>query len=312
MLMGAQMSVAMEQTPQKYAGNSLTTLQGLPSDIKGYLLPFAITGNQMQMEQAIFTLAATCKQLNKALNNPQVMLTILNAITDKSPYVAHSVALAERLQMKEKTLPVMQDPLIVAWIVKTRASLENGPELYSLVQFSIAPIENDIERLKNYFKNRNIDINYTVGRRTPLLIASNLCNNKIIELLLSCGADARVGDDNGYTTLMHLNEKTKPETIVGLIRAGANPNIPSSQGFTPLFKAIEGRHENLVKALLENGADPEQVVSVGGQSMPICAWAVKWKKYWAKTDDAEKNDAILAMIDEAVAKKKEKLALKQK
>jgi hypothetical protein len=68
------------------------------------------------MKDAIVALASTSKEFNKMVNNPQVMLALLNAAAKKLPSCGDATALAQQLCLKGRALPVMENPLIAAWM----------------------------------------------------------------------------------------------------------------------------------------------------------------------------------------------------
>ncbi len=291
MLMCAQ-AFAMEAPPQKPSERGVSLLLDLPTDIKGYLLPFVLQGNQIEMEKAIFTMASTSTHFNKSVNNPQVMLSILNAVAEKSPYVAHAVTLAERLQTKEKTLPVMKDSLIIAWIVKTRASMQNGKELFEAV------ILNDKRLVRKYLANNKIDLNFRASDeylRTPLTRAIFTGGAKIAKNLLLVGADVRIVDRDGRTPLMTISRQTHTQSIINLIKAGAKINATDNFGHSALMYAATNNRGDILYQLLENGAD---TATTGICGMTPREMAVRCCHY-----------DVVAMFDVWV---KEKQTLKQK
>ena len=116
---------------------------------------------------------------------------------------------------------------------------------------------------------------------TPLLIASAMVHQEVVDLLLENGAKPDTANARGYNPLLwvvrdsdhgiDLIGKDKVAKIVkSLLAHGANPNFrlkqpkPSSktiteidlQGATPLVLAAEVSNLDAIKALLEAGADP--------------------------------------------------------
>jgi hypothetical protein len=300
--MGAQ-AFGMEQASQKPAECSMGILKNLPVDIQGYLLQFVQHGKQIEMEKAIFTLASTSKQFNTLINKPQVMLAILNAVAEGSPYVAHSVALAERLQTKEKTLPVMKSPAVVAWIARAKNSLVNGSEFFTAVRLEPEAF------VTNHLLNRNIELNAVNAlNETVLAYAVRYGRRKVFEKLLAAGADPRIQSKSGCNAVMEFTPHTHSEIIANVIKAGANPNVPENNGNTPLIIAMWHKRVDLVKVLLEGGADPELV---GKNNITPLDWIQHAVDNVCSQELREKYNAIHAILTEALAKKKQKLALKQ-
>ena len=302
MLMGIQaFAMEMPQQPGTEYFNHATLL-GLQADVKGYLLSYAVQGSQMQMEQAIFTLAATNKQL---INIPSVMIAILNNVLQKSPYVAHAVALAERLQTKEKTLPVMKNPLIVDWTIKMRGGLKNGQELYRISASNPVGVED------KFVSDRNLDLNYQdimIRKRTPLMVAAESGLPDMVRILLDAGADYRLQEIWGTDALLYSVERRFAFCAGNLLKAGANPNVTDYDGNTPLIVAARKHSPELVKMLLDYGADPDLKTKWGTARDVASLRASGWSNGSRK---GMEFDAIIKLLDEASTKRKQKLALKQ-
>lgn len=190
MLFGAQAIIAMEQAPQMPKSSQDTaTLSTLPAEIKGYLLRFAIDGDLADMERGILVAAATSKSM---LNDPRTMLEILNWVSQKVKYTAHAVQLAERLQTRTTTLPVMQNQAVVDWIARTRKKLVLGRELYNASKTPAHHTSSvEVDLIKSYLENPNIDMDWQNSEgqyKTALIKACYMNQPFYAELLLSAGA----------------------------------------------------------------------------------------------------------------------------
>jgi ankyrin repeat protein len=92
--------------------------------------------------------------------------------------------------------------------------------------------------------------------------ASHALSVKIVQSLLTAGADANGGDKNGVTPLMYA--QNYDDNLVGLLLAAhADVNKKDNQGYTALLRLAEKssvtlgtREAALQQLLLENGADP--------------------------------------------------------
>ena len=98
-----------------------------------------------------------------------------------------------------------------------------------------------------------------MGGWTPLHYASWSLNPKpeITRLLLENGADVNSKADIGMTPLWFLPlHNGNVEVAQMLLEHGADPNIGSRYTEAPLYLALQNGHPGLVQLLLEHGADP--------------------------------------------------------
>ncbi|KAN0120604.1 hypothetical protein V8E52_004431 [Russula decolorans] len=90
---------------------------------------------------------------------------------------------------------------------------------------------------------------------TPLHAASRNSKPEIIRLLLEHGADVNSGNCFGMTPLYLFSSSTgNLEVAELLLEHGADPNIQPR--YSPLYVALENGHPGLVQLLLKHGADP--------------------------------------------------------
>jgi len=91
---------------------------------------------------------------------------------------------------------------------------------------------------------------------TPLHVAADRGNAKVIEVLLKKGAELDAEDGDGYTALMVAAHQGRTEALEVLLKAGAKVNLQAwAGGFTALNLAAVNNHPACVKALLAAGAD---------------------------------------------------------
>lgn len=90
----------------------------------------------------------------------------------------------------------------------------------------------------------------------PLKIAAALGSLRIVELLITAGADVNLKDSTGSVPLHAAAEKGNREIIAILLRHGADVNASDDMhGVTPLHVAIFSARAGTVEYLLDNGAD---------------------------------------------------------
>jgi|GEM_PF-1460957 len=102
----------------------------------------------------------------------------------------------------------------------------------------------------------------TPGDATPLLVAVINKQLEAARILLGCGANPNVRDDEGDSPLRMSVEKDDREMATLLLRCGADKTINSFGGFsgmTALGRAVWQLNVPMVKLLLDAGADPESL-----------------------------------------------------
>lgn len=90
---------------------------------------------------------------------------------------------------------------------------------------------------------------------TPLFLAVDGGNRKIVEMLLNFGADVNALDDEGETPLMRLDDDADAELVRLLIKHGAKINVVDNNGNTALISAAEYADAKILQVLMESGAD---------------------------------------------------------
>jgi ankyrin repeat protein len=96
---------------------------------------------------------------------------------------------------------------------------------------------------------------------TALMLAANLGNLEMVEVLIDSGADVNAADERGFTALFHgcynaEHDRGYPDVVRALIDAGADVETRIVFGVRPLMYAAGYGEAGVVEALLEAGADP--------------------------------------------------------
>lgn len=99
---------------------------------------------------------------------------------------------------------------------------------------------------KNRFKYRN--------GMTPLMVALDISNNELSDLLIEKGANIEAVNEFGMTSLSLAAYRCNPVMMEKLIEKGADINKASDKGLTPLFYAVQGRCIVAVEYLKKVGA----------------------------------------------------------
>jgi hypothetical protein len=213
----------------------MASLERLPAELKNLILLHTGTRggvlNIPALAESLTTLAATSKKLHAELNNPQNMLVILKSLPR-----AGAIVLAELLQMKEKTLPVMKGKEVEAWLKSF--NLSGGQKLTSAVSDEYP----NYTLIKDLLSNPNISVNHkdTIGifggggkGYTALMWASGWGHNEIARLLIAAGADVNAKHKD-RTVLMQASDEGRLEIVKLLLESGANPTIRDLNGKSAL------------------------------------------------------------------------------
>jgi len=122
---------------------------------------------------------------------------------------------------------------------------------------------NDIKTINQHLasgtgiNNTNIEKKFSdpnngfLAGATPLLFALDQGNYKIIELLISEGADVNAKTDTGFTALMCSSVIADYQAVEVLIKSGASINTKGKYGFTALHCSVATPQDKLKKTLLK-------------------------------------------------------------
>jgi ankyrin repeat protein len=101
-----------------------------------------------------------------------------------------------------------------------------------------------------------------IERQTPLLLATELGNADLIELLIAYGAQLEAVNQMDETPLLvyarraaQIDRRTGERIAITLVNAGANPNVLSPQKESPLYRAAASGTVHFVDLLLKAKAD---------------------------------------------------------
>ncbi|XP_075266405.1 ankyrin repeat and SAM domain-containing protein 3-like isoform X2 [Convolutriloba macropyga] len=95
-----------------------------------------------------------------------------------------------------------------------------------------------------------------VGGWTPLMYASYIGHDTVLDLLLEAGADVTAVNRKGRTALMLACCCGNEAAAYTLIQAGANIEDMDYRGKSALFHAVSNGHNSLTRFMLESGANP--------------------------------------------------------
>lgn len=121
----------------------------------------------------------------------------------------------------------------------------------SVLTLAVNRSEKIAEMLLNN-KDININVQYPYDQSTPLHVAANKGNIKLVKLLLSKGANVNAVDKDGETPLREAAKGGNIDTVKYLIEKGADVNAKNKYGHTALMSA---RDTKTLKILLDAGAN---------------------------------------------------------
>ncbi|GFQ74019.1 ankyrin repeat and SAM domain-containing protein 6 [Trichonephila clavata] len=130
----------------------------------------------------------------------------------------------------------------------------------------------DVLKIKSLLKQNPESTNAISSHdgMTPLMLASMLGCNNIVNILISSGAKLDAQDlENGWTALMYAIFHRRSQTVELLLKKGASTDLPASNGFTALDLA---RHLNSSDvAIIENLST--KFLSVGPPSKKMSVYS---------------------------------------
>jgi len=113
------------------------------------------------------------------------------------------------------------------------------------------------------YAGANVRATTRLGGITPLWLAAQNGNARVLDVLLKAGADANAAALTGVTPIMMAATSGNIEAIKTLADHGANLNAKeATYGQTPLMFAAANNHPDAVNLLIHVGADPNVATKV--------------------------------------------------
>ena len=116
----------------------------------------------------------------------------------------------------------------------------------------------ELERVERLIEDNELSVvGFSNDGWTPLHLASYFGHHKIVELLLTRGADARIRSQNpNRNTPLHAALAGNHKFVAGLLMgAGADVNAADASGWRPLHIAAANNNLDAMKTLIHQGAD---------------------------------------------------------
>ncbi|KAL7931924.1 ankyrin repeat-containing domain protein [Trichoderma chlorosporum] len=141
----------------------------------------------------------------------------------------------------------------VVQLLLERGAIIESKDIGSNTPLHVAARQNHHEAIAQLLLDHGANIEASNDdHKTPLILAS-----KLIDIMLSEGADIDAYDKNGETSLHAASSDCKVNIVELLLDKGANIEAANKNGETPLFVAIKKRRSGTVKLLLNRGANIE-------------------------------------------------------
>ncbi|XP_063903852.1 ankyrin repeat, PH and SEC7 domain containing protein secG-like [Zophobas morio] len=124
--------------------------------------------------------------------------------------------------------------------------------------------ENGNLKIVEYFVRSGVDINcVNIFGATPLYVASFNGHEKVVEYLATVGAEINRANKNGATPLYVASQNGHEKVVEYLATVGAEINRAMNNGPTPLYIASANGHEEVVEYLATVGAEINRATDNG-------------------------------------------------
>lgn len=223
---------------------------------------------------------------------------------------------------------IIQYPKITAFIDEQRQKIQS--------QLELAIRKNESRKTRDLLK-MGADVNWRYGRykETALIIASRLCREEIVDILIKAGADVNAKDIHNWTALSSSVEGVYPSLINKLLDAGATFDDPDTVVACAIFGSMdtlrimakiganfdsqdkkgmtifmyEVKNGDIVKVqfLMENNVNPLLKNNDGKSGLDIALSKMhssnfistiqKYTEHWEMKERAKNNDKFCADFD---------------
>lgn len=140
-----------------------------------------------------------------------------------------------------------------------------GADANAVTEYGVSPLaiacQNGNERVVAALVAAGADVAFELpGGETMLMRAARTGDLDVVELLLDAGADVRATERLGQSALMWAAAAGHADVVDQLLKAGADVNRQSKSGFTAMFFASRNGHIDACLRLLEAGVDVNDTI----------------------------------------------------
>ena len=135
----------------------------------------------------------------------------------------------------------------------------------------------DMEKIIPSLLEAGANVNVSADLKSPLVCAADRGQTKILNCLMTSGADVNYHDSSGITALHSAARNGHIDNVKRLVKSGADVNKNDRNGYTPLMVVAENGHDNCVAQLIKLGADVNIADDMGNTALMWASMADQYK-----------------------------------
>ena len=197
--------------------------------------------------------------------NGQIDTQVEGAIKGLQTKMEADLNTAKTLRAQSSSMPSVRATVVTddeeQEIRRIQAMIQNSPDLINapsgeakLTPLCTAAIKDQL-RVAAFLLDNGANINQTANWKTPLHFAANAGHKRMVDLLISRGADVNAKDGSDKTALHLAMERNFPAVAETLLAARADVNAGDGSATTPLMLAAKNGNRKLAAAMLALGAN---------------------------------------------------------
>ena len=157
----------------------------------------------------------------------------------------------------------MEDPILKSTANLIRAiKNDNEAECRRILETE----QVDIHKKDSEIPELDIDYHY-IRRSSPIVIAADIGNSNIVEILLENGANINDTDEHGLTLLMKASIYNNTNVIELLLSKGVDIHAQNMNGATAILYASLHSQKDAIQLLMANGASIYDTIGEVGNNV---------------------------------------------